>query len=596
MLATVRKALRLIGRDRRRRLLAIAGLSAVVSGLEAFSALLVLFMMRFVLEPKQLPTIPFLGGPDVWFPGASYAQLVLVTAILFGAFFIVRGIAFVFQQHAVSRVSENTGVALGRELVDGYLLMPYEFHLRRNSAESVRNAYDNVQILVTGVFTPIATLVSEGLLTGVMLIVLLFVFPVGTLLAAGVMGVVMIVILLLVQPRLQQSGRERQDAVKAALKWLQEGLGGLRDIKVLGREAIFSDGFSAARAAMARSQYRNQTLASIPRVAIETSFLMLLLAGIVWATHSGRVSGFLPSMAVFAYAGFRLQPSLQKIALGLNSLRFSEAALDDLQSDLDRVRSYSRLSSSRTTLSPRPTTFDQVIAFENVSFQYQGAAIGALYDISFEIQKGESIGVAGQTGGGKSTLVDLMCGLLTPTSGRITVDGVDIQGEVKAWQRNIGMVHQSSFLVDDTLRRNIALGVTDEEIDEDALWHAVEVAQLRSVVEASGEGLDTVVGERGVRLSGGQRQRITLARAIYQKPTLLILDEGTSALDNTTETNVTKALLRSSSRMTCVTVAHRLTTITACDRIVYLDAGRISGIGSYEDLRREIPQFAEMAR
>jgi ABC-type multidrug transport system fused ATPase/permease subunit len=592
---TIRQALRLVGASGRRRLLAISGLSAFVSGFEALSALLVLVMMRFLLQPDELPELPVVGGPAIWFPAAARAQLVALTALLFAFFFLLRGASFVFQQYAVSRVSEGMGVRLGHELVDGYLSMPYEFHLRRNSAESVRNAYDNVQSLTNGVFMPLATLIAEGLLTLVMLCVVLVLLPVGTLAAAAIIGSVMTAILMIVQPRLERSGRERQDSAKSALKFLQEGLTGLRDVQLLGCVSVFSTGFSTGRKSMARAQYKNQTLASIPRVALETTFLLLLLAAIVWATYAGQTETILPAMAVFAYTGFRLQPSLQKLALALNSLRFSQAALDDLAADLETVRRYRRPSVLSGHSNEPPLPFERAIVFEGVTFRYEGSPSDVLSDISLEIRKGESIGIVGHTGGGKSTLVDLLCGLLTPTSGRITVDGVDVQEDVAAWQRGIGMVHQASFLLDDTLQSNIAMGVPEDEVDQERLQEAVDHAQLRELVDAAPGGLSMRVGEHGARLSGGQRQRVALARALYRRPRLLILDEGTSALDNTTEAEVISAITTHSSDWTCVMIAHRLTTVQGCDRIIYMEAGRILGIGTYDSLRHDVPQFAAMA-
>lgn len=594
MLSTLKKAFELIGPSRRRRFALISLLSVLVSGLEAVSALLVLALLQLVLEPGAVPEIPLLGDVGRWLPATSYSELVPWFAGVFAAFFVLRAGIFLFQRYAMARVVENTGVLLADRLVDGYLSMPYEFHLRRNSAELIRNAYDNVGQLVGAVFGPLADLFSDTVLVVAMLAVLLVASPSATVAVTALMGLTVWVTLGLVQPRLRAIGRVRQEAAGAALQHLQQGLGGLRDIKILGREDTFVRSFTRARTDMAQVQRSRSVLAYVPRVTIETVFLLAVLAVLVWATVRGSVEATLSTLGLFVYAGLRVQPSLQKIAQGLNSLRYAEAAVDDLSADLGLLDA-NRHRRHDTDGDPEPLPFRREITFERVSFHYPGAHVPAIHDVDLTIRCGESIGICGHTGGGKTTLLDLLCGLLLPSGGRITVDGADVAAHSRAWQRNIGVVHQSSFLIDDTLRRNIAFGVEDGAIDERALAQAVSVAQLDGFVASLPDGLGTLVGERGVRLSGGQRQRVTLARALYRRPRLLVLDEGTSALDNTTEGAILDGLDTVRGEVTLVMVAHRLSSIRHCDRIVFLEDGRISGIGTYEELERTNAAFRAMA-
>lgn len=593
--STARKGLELLGPSRRRRFMAVGLLSVLVSGLEAVSALLVLMILRFVLEPDVVPDFPVVGDVTRYFPGMSYEQLVLIATGVFAVFFLVRGALFLFQQYALTKVAENTGVALASRLVRGYLRMPYEFHLQRNSSELVRSAYDDVQQVVTGVFTPMATLVAEIIMTVALLTVLVLASVQATVVAAVVFGLVVGVTLAVVQPRLKTRGQQRQRAAHNALQHLQQGFGGLRDITILGKEDVFGQDFDDARQEMAEAQYHRAVLGLVPRVTMETGFLLLVLAALALAIATGEVAGILSTLGVFAYAGLRLQPSLQKIANAASSVRYAEAAIDSLSADLALLAAGLSEHSDQDR-DPHPLPFRKQVELRGVRFRYDGAPRDALRGIDVTIARGESIGIAGATGGGKTTLLDILCGLLQPTSGSVLVDGVDIRGRTRAWQRNVGVVHQNSFLIDDTIRRNIALGVADHHIDQALIQSCIDTAQLRTLVEQLPDGEETRVGERGIRLSGGQRQRITLARALYRRPAVLVLDEGTAALDAETERAIVRGIEKLAGDTTIIMVAHRLTTIEQCDRILFLEDGRVAASGPFSELIRSSASFRRMAR
>jgi len=326
-------------------------------------------------------------------------------------------------------------------------------------------------------------------------------------------------------------------------------------------------------------------------LVIETSLIwFILIFFAITIARGDDALGTLSVLGLFAYAGLRLQPSLQKIVAGFNSIRFSTARTEDIHRDLRLIEKSPAQEEPDAPLELRDET-----RLTNVSYRYEGADSNALTNVNLSIKRGEQVGICGPTGGGKSTLVDLIAGLLSPASGRITVDGKDLARNTRAWQRNLGIVPQTVFLIDDSLRRNIALGVSDTQIDEAAVADAVTLAQLDGFVKSLPDGLNTVVGERGVRLSGGERQRIAIARALYNRPDVLIFDEGTSALDNTTEQRLMDSLKHLRGSHTIILVAHRLSTVRETDKVVFVENGRIAGIGTFQGLRESNESFRRMA-
>jgi ATP-binding cassette, subfamily B, bacterial PglK len=342
---------------------------------------------------------------------------------------------------------------------------------------------------------------------------------------------------------------------------------------------------------MARAKYLHAAATQLPPIVIETALLGFILLYFGLAIARGDQSQeTLSILGLFGYVGLRLQPSLQLIVGGLNALKFAAAPLEDLHADLLAVEAL-----PETPRTPDPCPSGPVSCWRDVTFQYEETDRPALSGIDLTIRPGEQIGICGPTGGGKTTLVDVITGLLQPTSGTVTVDGADLREHDRAWQRNLGVVPQMVFLTDDTFRHNIAFGVPDDEIDQTALDEAIDSAQLREFVDSLPEGLETVVGERGVRISGGQRQRIAIARALYHRPSVLVFDEGTSALDNTTEALLMESIERLRGDHTIILIAHRLSTVRSSDRVVFIEAGRISGQGTYDELVAENAAFRQLA-
>jgi ATP-binding cassette, subfamily B, bacterial PglK len=594
MIHRIRTYTDLVGLDERLRWLLVIFLALLVSGFEAVGALLVYVLLGLVSGGEQPLELPAIGSVERLLPAVDETTMMVGAALGVAVFFVARAGLTLGKTYVTVRVLENAGARLSRRLAAGYLAMPYAFHLRRNSSELIRNAYSTAESLVSKVFFPLVKIASEAIVIVGLMAVLVITAPLATVLVVAVVGPTAYLLLAAVNPRLKAIGREQQDLSKASLQSLQQSLGGIRDIKVLGREPFYEEDFGRTRRSLARVRYRHAVLEALPTVGLET-VLVVLIAGLFTLTlvAEGSALAAIPVLGLFAYTAFRLKPSVAGIVGAANALRYASAGVDDVSRDLALTARWVPEHPSIGRIPPLP--FEHAIQLDGVSFRYEGADRDALTGIELAIRRGESIGIVGPTGGGKTTLVDIILGLLEPSAGAVRVDGVDIRGHTSAWQRNLGMVPQDLFLADDTLRRNIALGLEDHEIDDAQVARAVEMAQLGPVVAALPDGLDTVVGERGTRLSGGQRQRVAIARALYRDPAVVVLDEGTSALDNVTESELRRALEVLRSDRTMISVAHRLSTVRDCDRILFVRDGRIADVGTYDQLLAHGTGFRDFA-
>ncbi len=592
MITTIRQALHLIGRGQRTRWLLLLVLSVANSLLEVVAAALVYVLLGLVADPSGTVDMPLIGDIRSIFGDTGEKTMLLTLVGVMIGFFLLRAIFSMVSEYIMARVINNAAARLSTKLVRGYLSLPYSFHLQRNSSELIRNGHQAVLEVVGSVFGPLVRSTSEIVMAIGILILLVLVSPLGTAIAIVVVGGSTVILLFFVQPRLKRLGATAHAMHKDTLKSLQQSFQGVRDIKVLGREEYFSEAYGRSNRRLARMSYLSQTLNQLPRLVIETSLVWFILIFFAFTVARGsETEGVLSLLGLFGYAGLRLQPSLQKIVAGFNSIKFSTARTDDVHRDLRLIEDYFAESES----AGGALSFKHEIGMDGVSFSYEGTDSPALADVNLTIRRGEQIGICGPTGGGKSTLVDLLAGLLSPSAGRVTVDGKDIAGKTRAWQRNLGTVPQMVFLIDDSLRRNIALGIPDSEIDEVAVGDAVRLAQLETYIEALPEGLDTVVGERGVRISGGERQRIAIARALYNRPQVLIFDEGTSALDNATEQELMNSLRHLRGAHTILLVAHRLSTVRDADRVIFVENGRVAGIDTFDGLRESSESFRHMA-
>lgn len=359
------------------------------------------------------------------------------------------------------------------------------------------------------------------------------------------------------------------------IKWVNQGLGGVKESRVLGREGYFVDAYRASSAGYARAMRYLATVSQLPRLYLETLVAggILLLLGVAMARHEGS-EVVVPTLALFGAAAFRLLPSVNRIIASITNIRYHESAVEVIHRDMGLMAG---AGAHREADAPGPggeLQFAHDIELRDVCFQYPESNVTTLNGVSLVILKGSAVALVGPSGAGKTTLVDVLLGLLQPTSGAVLVDGQDVHAHLRSWQRRIGYIPQVIYLSDDTLRRNVAFGVPDPDIDDEKVWKALESAQLAGLVRAWPDGLTAVVGERGVRLSGGQRQRIGIARALYHDPEVLVLDEATSSLDGATERDIMSAIEALAGNKTLIVIAHRLSTVERCDRTYWIRDGR----------------------
>lgn len=559
---------------------------------EAISLGSVLPFLGILIAPENVFQQPIIASAAQAFGILSASELVLPITFIFIAVALAAGVIRLLVLWASTRLSFAIGVDLSIDIYRRTLYQPYKVHVNRNSSEVISGITNKTSTVTIGVLLPSLIFISSTFVLISIILVLIAIDPFVAIFAAIGFGVIYGMISWFSRNQLQRNSQRIATEQTQLFKILQEGLGGIRDVLLDGSQPLYCDVYHHADKSLREAQSSNTFISASPRFAMEALGITLMaLLAYVMSLQPGGISTALPILGALALGAQRLIPALQQGYASWSTIAGNNVSL------VDTLKLLGQSLPPEATQPPlEPLPFHDSIRLDAVRFRYNSDAPWVLNELNLLISKGEHIGLVGTTGSGKSTTIDLLMGLLEPTEGRLLVDNQPIAGaHLRAWQRNIAHVPQSVYLADATLAENIAFGIPRTLIDMTRVREAAKQAQILGFIENSAEGYQTLVGERGVRLSGGQRQRIGIARALYKRATVLVLDEATSALDTVTEQAVMDAIESLNRELTILIIAHRLTTVQHCDRIIELDRGQLVAEGTYEKLLRESQSFRAMA-
>lgn len=566
---------------RKRQFILLIVLIIGTSFTEAFSIGAVLPFLSALTMPKKVFELEYL------FPLFKFLNISNPNQLLFPmtAIFIFASILAGGMRLLLLWVSNRLSFAVGTDLsIDIYrktLFQPYRVHIDRNSSEVVTGILTKSKRMIGSIVLPIVQIISSIF---IVFSVLGFLIQLDPILLSSIMlsfGAIYVLFAFFVRKQLTKNSYVESKEHSHVMRLLQDGLGGIRDVILTGNQNFYTEIFKESDQKLRKASALSSFTAASPKFVIET-LGMVLIAGLAYTTamREGDLQSSLPLLGALALSAQRLLPILQQAYQGWAMIKGSKATLEDVLDLLNQpLPSYALLPP------PAPMIFQSELSLNNVSFRYQEDGPWILRDLDLRISKGARIGFIGQTGSGKSTLLDIIMGLLKPSQGNVFIDGVPlIEENIRAWQSCIANVPQSIFLSDSSITENIALGVSSDKIDLEKVKRVAEQAKIAEHIESLKDGYDTQVGERGVRLSGGQKQRIGIARALYKDASVIVFDEATSALDTETEKTVMDSIEGLGKDLTILMIAHRLSTVQNCDKIVELNSGRIERIGKYDEL------------
>ena len=491
--------------------------------------------------------------------------------------YFVKNLYKLFFSYISSRVSNFTNHQVTSQLFRSYLTRPYTFHLQRNSSELLNSMQQEAGMTI-GLVGSFVGLVQEVLLASAVIWLMVYTEPVAAISTVTILVAGSMLYLKVTKPMVQRFGQQRQEIQAPLTRYLLQGFGGVKDIKVLGRSNDFLNQYEKQNLIVQDAGMRYGILKSIAPMWTEL-LAMSGLTVVVWVMvwQDRPPDRIIPLLGLFVIATWRFVPSVNSVVGLTNSIRYSRPAVESVYREFEYIKSQKNLVKTQVI-------FNDKVEMRDLTFNYPNTITPSLRDVNIVVNKGETVGFVGPSGSGKTTLVDVILGLLPQTSGALLIDGVEMHEHNLEWQSTIGYVSQAIYLTDDTVRRNVAFGIAEADVDEVALERALRSAQLWDFVDSLPNKTNTIVGERGVRVSGGQRQRIGIARALYHEPQVLVLDEATSSLDIETETEVMSAIRALQGFKTILIVAHRLSTVQHCDRLYRIQDAQIVAEGTFKEL------------
>lgn len=573
VLSALKKLRVLLSRPEKIKALWIAIFAVISSFFEVITASLIVVFSQVLSQPET--GLIYLRKLDIT-TELDQGKTIVYFAVALGITYFVKNsfaaIEIFFQNFSIQRMSYN----FKNKLLNKYIEADYGFYLTRNSSLGVQVVGGDAELMFSSGMVAFASIISETIVFCILISLIVYMNPPLAFIIFILAGLIGLLLTKVILPKFYQFGQRLQEASLVGWQTLLQFFHAFKEIILLGKREHFINAYDYQALRKSQIQALQTSFNALPRVIIEILFVGLFVVAIaVLALEHDSPSQMMGVLGGYLYAGFRLMPGLNRIINQLNLFKSSIPSIERV------YKEYTTVAQAQNCQNSPEFHFDKTITFEHVIFKYLNTKTNALQDINFEIKKGECIGIVGETGSGKSTVVDILLGLLTPQTGSVLIDGIFSANSIQ-WHQEIGYVPQSLYLLDDTVENNIAFGETT--IDQDKLAFAIEAAQLTKLIHKLPEGLKTMVGERGMRLSGGERQRIAIARALYRKPEVLIFDEATSALDTETEARLMQTINRLSKGHTVIMIAHRLNTLKGCDRILVMGKGHLERIVNYKDL------------
>ena len=573
-----KKVMKLLDARQKRQMVGIVIMMLIGGVLESVGIALIAPVMKVVVDPEEIQKSKALSFIYNLFNFTSPTQLAALIMVMLILVFVVKNVFLYFMNVVQLRFVYTNQFATSRRMMINFMQRPYEYYLNADTSVIQRNITSDVNNMY-GLILSSLQLISEIIVFICLVAILISQDAEMTITIAALLVVVLLVIKYFIKPVMTKAGQENQDYYSGLYKWIDESVTGIKEIKIANKENYFINGYADCGAGYVNAVQKYNLYNSTPRLLIETIAIAGMVGYMLVVMARGTsLTQLLPQLTVLAAAAARLLPSANRINNYLTSIAYFEPFLmnvsDNLQMEIhDGSISYNS-DDYRKKKEVEKLPVLKSINLDKISYKYPGTDKLILDNADMEIPVGKSVGIVGTSGAGKTTIVDVMLGLLKPVSGHIYADGVDVMEHYPQWLKNIGYIPQTIFMIDSTIRKNVAFGYADDEIDDNKVWQALKEASLDEFVRSLPEGLDTKIGERGIRLSGGQRQRIGIARALFEDPEVLVLDEATSALDNETEAAIMDSINRLHGRKTLVIIAHRLQTIEKCDMVYSINDGK----------------------
>lgn len=575
MFHIIKKVCMILSRQQKKRIVIITIMMIIGALLETLGVGLILPLVSAITTPDIIESNDKVKLVcEIFNLHSTKTFMILLMAALI-LVYIFKNIYLFLEYYIQYRFICNNRFAVQKQLMERYLKSSYEYFLHIDSGEILRIINSDTS-LAFSLLNSVLGFFTEAFISIALVATIIITDPFMAILSAGILGISLLIIEKIVRPILKKAGQKYQKNAKEVYKWLLQSISGIKEIKVGEKECYFLEQFSYYGKKAIDSEKTNNVLGNVPRLSIEAISMSAILGVVMILLYSGReINTMLPQLTAFAFAAVRLMPSVNRMSSYFNAIAYQEPSLDKLIEILATAEQNESLAEIKT-IKKVHIALNKKVELSNITYAYPNTETPVLVDANMEIPIGKSIGIVGASGAGKTTVVDILLGLLPPLYGEILADGVNIYEDYHGWLSRISYIPQMIFMLDDTIEANIAFGIPKRAVIKKQIWKVLEEAQLDDFVKSLPKGLDTVIGERGIRLSGGQRQRIGIARALYSNPELLIFDEATSALDNDTEAAVMDSINSLHGKKTMLIIAHRLKTIEGCDLVYRVENRKIS--------------------